>query len=235
MICDLAIAIIQDGKVPADREQSFIVCFYKGKGYDLDRGNYRGLKLTEQVMKVIERIADTLTRQVVTIDESQFDVVPGRSTTDAIFVVRQLQEKYLAVGKRIYMAFLDLEKAFDPVPWKVRWWAMRKHVVEEWIVKFVLGMEENVWSRAGVGEGHSDEFEVRVGVHQGSVLSPLLFIIVLEALSQEFRAGVPWEDLYDDNLVIMSLPWKGRETYCFSPCICPSVCLSVRHKIASAL
>ena len=35
---------------------------------------------------------------------------------------------------------------------------------------------------------------MRVGVHQGSVLSPLLFIIVLEALSREFRAGVPWED-----------------------------------------
>ena len=42
-----------------------------------------------------------------------------------------------------------------------------------------------------VGEGYSEEFEVKVGVHQGSVLSPLLFIIVLEALSREFRFGVP--------------------------------------------
>ena len=41
-------------------------------------------------------------------------------------------------------------------------------------------------------------------VHQGSVLSPLLFIIVLEALSCEFRAGVPWEDLYADDLVIIA-------------------------------
>ena len=43
-----------------------------------------------------------------------------------------------------------------------------------------------------------------MGVHQGSVLSPLLFIIVLEALSREFRAGVPWEDLYADDLVIIA-------------------------------
>ena len=42
-----------------------------------------------------------------------------------------------------------------------------------------------------VGDGFSDEFEVKVGVHQDSVLSPLVFIIVLEALSQEFRVGVP--------------------------------------------
>ena len=69
MIRDLAIAIIRDGMVPADWEQSFIVCFYKEKGDVLDRCNYRGLELTEQVMKVIERIADSLIRQVLTIGE----------------------------------------------------------------------------------------------------------------------------------------------------------------------
>ena len=62
----------------------------------------------------------------MTIDTFQFGFVPDRGTTDAIFVLRQLQEKYLSVGKRLYMAFLDLEKAFDPVPWKVVLWAMRK-------------------------------------------------------------------------------------------------------------
>ena len=45
---------------------------------------------------------------------------------------------------------------------------------------------------------------MKVGVHQGSVLSPLLFIIVLEALSREFRSGVPWEDLYADDLVTIA-------------------------------
>ena len=204
MIRDLAAAIIRDGKVPSDWEQSFIVCLYKGKGDALERGNYRGLKLTEQVMKVLERIVDGLIRQVVSIDDSQFGFVPGRGTTDAIFVVRQLQEKYLAANKRLYMAFVDLEKAFDRVPRKVIWWALRKLGVDEWIVRLVHGMYSNARSRVRVGEGYSEEFEVKVGVHQGSVLSPLLFIIVLEALSREFRYGVPWEDLYADDLVIIA-------------------------------
>ena len=43
----------------------------------------------------------------------EFGFVPGRGTTDAILVVRQLQEKYLAANKRLYMAFVDPEKAFD--------------------------------------------------------------------------------------------------------------------------
>ena len=75
MIRDLAAAIIRDGKVPSDWEQSFIVCLYKGKGDALERGNYRGLKLTEQVMKVLERIVDGLIRQVVSVDDSQFGFV----------------------------------------------------------------------------------------------------------------------------------------------------------------
>ena len=62
-----------------------------------------------------------LIRQLMSIDDSQFDFVPGSGTTDAIFVVRQLQVKYLAASKRLYMAFVDLEKAFDPVPQKVIW------------------------------------------------------------------------------------------------------------------
>ena len=124
-----------------------------------------------------------LIRQLVSIDNSQFGFVPGRGTTDAIFVVRQLQEKYLAANKRLYMAFVDLEKAFDRVPRKVIWWALRKLGVEQWIVGLVQGMYANARSHVHVCEGYSEEFEVKVGVHQGSVLSPLLFIIVLEALS----------------------------------------------------
>ena len=177
MIRDLAVAIIHDGKVPSDWEQSFIVCLYKGKGDALERGNCCSLKLTEQVMKILERIVDGLIRQLVSIDDSHFDFVPGRGTTDAIFVVRQLQEKYLAANKRLYMAFVDLEKAFDWVPWKVIWWTLRKLGVEEWIVRLVQGMYANAQSRVHVGEGYSEEFEVKVVVHQGSILSPLLFIM----------------------------------------------------------
>ena len=109
-----------------------------------------------------------------------------------------------SANKRLYMAFVDLEKAFDRVPRKVIWWALRKLGVEEWIVRLVQGMYANVWSRVRVGEGYSEEYEVKVGVHQGSVLSPLLFIIVLEALSRELGSGVPWEDLYADDLVIIA-------------------------------
>ena len=58
MIPYLATAIICDGKVPTNWEQSSIIFLYKGKGGALDRGNYQGLKLTEQAMKILERIVN---------------------------------------------------------------------------------------------------------------------------------------------------------------------------------
>ena len=134
----------------------------------------------------------------------QFGFMPGRGTTDAIFLVRQLQEKYLGKKKNLYFAFIELEKAFDWVPREVVWWAIRKLGVEEWLVRVVKSLYENARSRVRVNDTFSDEFEVKVGVHQGSVLSPLLFIMVLEALSLEFRSGCPWELLYADDLVLIA-------------------------------
>ena len=59
-------------------------------------------------------------------------------------------------------------------------------------------------SKVRVIGSYSDEFDVKVGVNQGSVFSPLLFTIVLEALSTEFRTSCPWELLYVDDLVLIA-------------------------------
>ena len=186
----LAEMVFSSGEIPNVWEESHILNRYKGKGEAQDRGNYRGLKLTDQVMKLLERALDSSIRKMVNIDDMQFGFVPCRGTTDAIFIFRQLQEKYFATNKPLYIAFVDLEKAFDRVPRKVIWWALRSVGVEEWALKIIQGMYANARSRVRVNGQYSKEFGVGVGVHQGSVLSPLLFKLVLEALSREFHTGV---------------------------------------------
>ena len=69
----------------------------------------------------------------------QFEFMPGCGTTDAIFLVKQLQEKYLGKKKNLYFAFIEL-KAFDRVPREVVWWAMRKLGVQEWLVRVVKSL-----------------------------------------------------------------------------------------------
>ena len=110
------------------------------------------------------------------------------------------------------MAFADLEKAFNRVPRKVLCWALSVVSVPEWLVKVVQTMYVGATSRTRIKIYFSKEFEVKVGVHQGSVLSLPLFMIVLEALSHELRVQCPWKMLYSDGLVISAETFEGRIT-----------------------
>ena len=201
-VTDVCNAVIKEGKIPDDWCKSWMVNVYKGKGDAMECGSYRGIKLLEHVMKILERVIEGKVRNVVNIDSMQFGFMAGKGTTDAIFIVRQLEEKYLAKKKQLWLAFVDLEKAFDRVPRDVVWWALRSLGVDEWIVSVIKSMYENATTSVKVNGRESKAFSVKVGVHQGSVLSPLLFIIVLEALSREFREGLPLELLYADDLVL---------------------------------
>ena len=81
--------------------------------------------------------------------------MPGRSTIDAIFNLRQLQEKFLGKKKNMYFAFVDLKKAFELVPWKVLWWAMCKLGIDECIIRTVQAMYCNAQSKDRVGSCYS--------------------------------------------------------------------------------
>nr|ACH48202.1 reverse transcriptase-like protein [Cyriopagopus schmidti] len=88
----------------------------------------------------------------------QFGFMPGKGTIDAIFLVRQLQEKYRGKGKKLYYAF-------DRVPREVVKWALRRSGVDEWIVRAVMAMYAN--ARTVVRTACGDSFDVKVGLHQG--------------------------------------------------------------------
>jgi len=102
-----------------------------------------------------------------------------------------MQEKVIVKGKKLYFGFVDLEKAFDRVPREVISWAMREMGVEEWLASAVMSMYTGTKIVVRTVCGNSKGFEVKVGMHQGSALSPLLFVIVMEAISREFRVTLP--------------------------------------------
>ena len=128
--------------------------------------------------------------------------MPGKGTVDAIFIVRRMREVYQKKDKKLYMCFVVMEKSFDRVPRKVMEWAMRKKGPSEVMVRAVMSLYDGAKTRVRVGSAYSEEFEVKVGVHQGSVVSP--FAIVVDVVTENARRGVVNELLYADGLVIMS-------------------------------
>ena len=82
---------------------------------------------------------------------------------------------------------------------------MRKLGVEEWLVSAVMSVYTGAQTVVRTVYGNCDCFEVKVGMHQVSALSPLLFVIVMEDLYGEFRVALPWELLlYADDLVVIT-------------------------------
>jgi len=125
---------VKEGCIPEDWKSSVIFPIYKGKGDPMECGSYRGIKLLEHAMKVVERIFEHRIRQQIKADDMQFGFMKGKGTTDAIFTVRQMQENFRVKGKKLYFGFVDLEKVFDRVPREVTRWAMCKLGVEGWLV-----------------------------------------------------------------------------------------------------
>ncbi len=85
-----------------------------------------------------------------------------------------MQERYKEKKKMLYHVFVDLEEAFDRVPREVIAWALRRLMVPERLIKLVMELYKNSTSKVKALAGISEEFSIKVGVHQGSALSPLL-------------------------------------------------------------
>ena len=117
---------------------------------------------------------------MIKVDGRQFGFFPGRSTTDAIFLNWQLQEKFSEKKKKVYCTFVNLEKAFDRVPRKAIEWALRRQKVPERLMTAVMSLYVESRSRVKTVAGTSEAFEIRVELHLGSAFSPLLFITVME-------------------------------------------------------
>ena len=191
----------EEGK-PSDWEESEMVTIYKQKGDSMECENYRGIKLMEHVMKLLERVIESKLRKIVDIHKMQFGFMPGKSTIDAIFIIRQVQEKFLEGNRKLYWCFVDLEKAFDRVPREVVYWSLRKRGVPERLIRMVKSLYEGARTVVRTKYGKTDSFEVKVGVHQGSALSPFLFAVVMDVLSEDVREGMLWDLLFADDLVI---------------------------------
>ena len=79
--------------MPEEWKKSEIVPTYKQKGEPLECGNFRGIKLLEHGMKMFEKILERSLRKLITVNNMQFGFSPGKGTTDAVFIIQQLQNK----------------------------------------------------------------------------------------------------------------------------------------------
>ena len=194
--------ILESERMPEEWRRSVLVPIFKNKGDVQSCGNYRGIKLMSHTMKLWERVVEARLRAEVSICEQQYGFMPRKSTTDAVFALRMLMEKYREGQRELHCVFVDLEKAYDRVPREELWYCMRKSGVAEKYVRVVQDMYESCKTVVRCAVGVTEDFKVEVGLHQGSALSPFLFALVMDRLTDEVRQEAPWTMMFADDIVI---------------------------------
>ena len=197
---------MRQGKVPEEWRTGLIFPIWKKKRYVQDPGKYRGITLLSHIMKLLEKILDVKIRKKVEqeLGEEQQGFSNGRGTSDGMFALRQMVEKGLEMQRRKAVGFVHLEKVYDTFPREMVMATVRWMGVPEAEARMVEAMYARTKGRGVVGSGFSEEFPVNIGLRQGSVLSPLLFIMVMEIISRKISTkDILRKMIYADDLAII--------------------------------
>ena len=170
--------------VPQDMRDAKIITLYKNKGERSDCNNYRGISLLSIVGKVYARVVLARLQKLAdrVYPESQCGFRAKRSTIDMVFSIRQLQEKCREQNMPLYVAFIDLTKAFDLVSREGLFQILPKIGCPPKLLSIIESFHNNMKGTVQFDGRLSDSLDIRSGVKQGCVLAPTLFGIFFSML-----------------------------------------------------
>ncbi|RUM94596.1 MAG: hypothetical protein DSZ28_02380 [Thiothrix sp.] len=212
-------AILDNGTFPSLWSKSVIVPLHKGGPFDVLE-NYRGISLTSTLSKVFLHIVNdrlqTWAEDKNLIGEEQAGFRKGYATTDNIFVLNSLIQKYLSRHKKLFICFVDFKRAFDSVSRKALGMALEYGKICGKIGQVIKSMYESVQCCIRCPEGNSEYFECTSGLKQGCKTSPVIFSFLMSIVSnmiiQKGKHGVQimandtelFTLLFADDLVLLS-------------------------------
>ena len=182
------------GEVVSDFKESIVIPIPKKSGADRCE-NYRTISLTSHASKILTRIIYRRLEKTVEaeLDDDQFGFRKNMGTREAILSLRLILEGRIRKGLPTFMAFVDLEKAFDNVNWRKIFEILKKIGVKYRDRRIIWSLYKDQTAVTRV-DGHETRAAIQKGVRQGCSLSPLLFNLYIEQaikeVKEQFEAGV---------------------------------------------
>ncbi|GAB4821010.1 hypothetical protein N2152v2_008056 [Parachlorella kessleri] len=178
--------------VPAVAKQAEGLPFFK-KGDPSNPGNYRCIQIISMLRKVM---ALTLSKQLRALGEQrlleyQCGFRPQRSCSDQMLILRRMSEMAVSKQQRLYLAFVDLLKAFDSVNRAALWVVLLQSGLPEDLVRVLADLHQDTTCRMRVHSSYSQPFRMEFGVQQGCPLAPFLFNVFMDWVVREALAACP--------------------------------------------
>ena len=186
ILLDICNKIWETGIWPSDWTKSMIISLHK-KGSKQKCENYSTISLTSHSSKIMLKIILNRLKHYTEefISEEQAGFRTGRSTSEQIFNLRVISEKYSRHSKPLYKVFNDFKKAFDRIWHNALWSAMKRFNINLKIIESIQHLynkaESEVYFDGKIGEW----FRTTTGVRQGCLLSPTLLNILLEQIMND--------------------------------------------------
>ena len=219
--------LFDEGIYPESWKESIIIPLFK-KGDINNPNNYRGISLCNITSKLYGSIINNRLQKWIELynitGECQAGFKKDYSTLDHIFTLLAIIQKQFAQNSKLYVAFVDFEKAFDSISRKLLWPILRKHGICGKLYKCIRSMYEDVKAKVRDGAKFTDYINCTHGVKQGDICSPILFSLFINELAIEIiqngKHGIALNFdlvelfvlLFADDLVLLSYTVIGLQT-----------------------
>ena len=193
--------------VPEKWQEGEIKRLYKGKGEKGKCSNERGITLSSNFGKVYERVMNERAKAQVNMTELQAGGSRGRATVDHILVMKEIINYLKNKRKRIYVAFLDVTKAYDKAWLDAIMYVMYKQGLQDKTWAIVKNLNENLTAKIETKYGKTRKIRIKDSIRQGGVLSVLQYALLMDEISKEIHRNQKGVKLEDINETIGCLLW----------------------------
>ena len=205
--------IFDKESIPSTWQEGTISHLYKGKGDPETLSNGRGITVSSNLGKLFERIINNRATNIIPFSEAAAGGRRGRGTTDQLFILKSIIEQRQYEKRPLYLAFLDVEKAYDKAWSQAIMHILWKCKIRGKLWRIIENLNSNLTAKIKTRYGLTRIIKMGDSIRQGGVLSVVEYAKLIDELETELQTmklGISFGDikiaslLYVDDIILLA-------------------------------